>query len=70
MQQRKALARSFETVQVMGQSVKLKIARDGDRILNVHPEYEDCAEVARLVGRSLQEVQRQALLGWEAVGRE
>ena len=67
VQQRKALARSFETVQVMGQSVKLKIARDGDRILNVHPEYEDCAEVARLVGRSLQEVQRQALLGWETV---
>ena len=69
VQQRKALARSFETVQVMGQSVKLKIARDGDRILNVHPEYEDCAEVARLVGRSLQEVQRQALLGWEEVVR-
>ena len=65
VQQRKALARSFETVQVMGQSVKLKIGRDGDRILNVQPEYEDCAEVARLVGRSLQEVQRQAVLCWE-----
>ena len=71
VQQRKALARSFETVQVMGQSVKLKIARDGDRILNVQPEYEDCAEVARLVGRSLQEIQRQAIFGWEtSINRE
>jgi len=70
VQQRKALARSFETVQVMGQSVKLKIARDGDRILNVQPEYEDCAEVARLMGRSLQEVQRQAVFRWERLGRE
>ncbi len=64
VQHRTALARSFETVQVQGQAVNLKVARNGDRILNVQPEYEDCAAIARDHNFPLQDVYREALLGW------
>jgi pyridinium-3,5-bisthiocarboxylic acid mononucleotide nickel chelatase len=66
VQQRTALARSFETVQIQDQTVHLKIARDGDRIVNVQPEYEDCAAIARQSDRPLQAIQQQALSLWRS----
>lgn len=55
------LEREWETVQVEGYDVRLKIGKLGGREMNVAPEYEDAAKVARITGMSLKEVYRRAL---------
>ena len=56
------MPRSIETVSSRwGKPIRLKVARLGERIANVHAEYEDCARVARSEGVPLKCVFQEAL---------
>lgn len=55
-----ALPRDLVDVEVAGGTVRVKIARSGDRVTSIAPEYGDCARVAREYGRPLKEVYAEA----------
>ena len=63
MQTRSALNREMIAVTTPYGKVAVKVARarEGDRILNVHPEYEDCAELARSHNIPWQQAHQAAL---------
>ncbi|HSF76741.1 MAG TPA: nickel pincer cofactor biosynthesis protein LarC [Microcoleus sp.] len=63
-QQRTILHREIQTVKTEYGEVKIKVAKSGQTIVNVQPEYEDCAEIARLKNISWREVHRLALHSW------
>ncbi len=63
-QQRTILHREIQTVQTEYGEVQVKVAKTGQMITNVQPEYEDCAEIARLKNISWREVHRLALQSW------
>ncbi|MEG3931016.1 nickel pincer cofactor biosynthesis protein LarC [Microcoleus sp. T3_B1] len=63
-QQRTILHREIQTVKTEYGEVKIKVAKSGETIVNVQPEYEDCAEIARLKNISWREVHRLALQSW------
>ena len=65
LQQRTALGRNIDTIETPYGSVRVKIGFDGDRILNVHPEYEDCAQLAQQHQISWLEVHQTALNCWK-----
>jgi uncharacterized protein (TIGR00299 family) protein len=65
LQQRSILHRRLETVTVDGQPVRVKVATDGrGAVVNVQPEYEDVAAIARTQQRPWQQVQQQARAAW------
>lgn len=56
-QKRAILAREIAEVNTDYGVIRVKIARDGENnIINVHPEYEDCAEIARKNKIPLREI--------------
>lgn len=63
VQTRNALSREMVMVTTPYGEVAVKVAKakEGDRILNVHPEYEDCAEVARSHNIPWQQAHQAAL---------
>jgi pyridinium-3,5-bisthiocarboxylic acid mononucleotide nickel chelatase len=63
-QQRTILHREIETVQTEYGEVQIKVAKSGQMIINVQPEYEDCASIARVKNISWREVHRLALQSW------
>ncbi|MEG4234439.1 nickel pincer cofactor biosynthesis protein LarC [Microcoleus sp. Pol11C3] len=63
-QQRTILHREIQTVQTEYGEVQIKVAKSGQTITNVQPEYEDCAEIARVKNISWREVHRLALQSW------
>ncbi len=63
-QQRTILHREIETVQTEYGAVQIKVAKSEEAIVNVQPEYEDCAQIARLKNISWREVHRLALQSW------
>jgi uncharacterized protein (TIGR00299 family) protein len=63
-QQRTILHREIETVQTEYGEVQIKVAKSGQKITNVQPEYEDCASIARVKNISWREVHRLALQSW------
>jgi pyridinium-3,5-bisthiocarboxylic acid mononucleotide nickel chelatase len=65
-QQRTVLDRQIETVETPGGKIRIKVARQGEQILNVQPEYEDCAQIARQTQLPWQEVHRLALQTWHS----
>lgn len=62
------LDRRWEEVWVGDNRVRLKIATNAGRVVNVAPEYADCAEVARKTGMPLKEVFRLAAAAWPSSG--
>lgn len=64
IQQRSVLPRQIESVETPLGIVRVKVAREGDRIVNVHPEYEDCARLAQQHNTPLKDVQQMALYYW------
>ncbi len=67
-QQRTILQRSSDTVETPYGPVRIKVARsraDGP-VVNVQPEYEDCAQLARAASVPLRKLQEQALQCWQA----
>ncbi len=63
-QQRTILHREFHKVPTEYGEVQIKVAKSGETIVNVQPEYEDCAEIARVKNISWREVHRLALQSW------
>jgi len=63
-QERTILHREIQKVQTEYGEVQIKVAKSGQRITNVQPEYEDCAEIARVKNISWREVHRLALQSW------
>ncbi|NJS09601.1 MAG: nickel pincer cofactor biosynthesis protein LarC [Microcoleus sp. CSU_2_2] len=61
---RTILHREIQKVLTKYGEVQIKVARTGQIITNVQPEYEDCAEIARLHNLSWREVHRLALQIW------
>jgi uncharacterized protein (TIGR00299 family) protein len=57
---RRCLDREWQEVQTEYGAVRVKIARLDDRILNLAPEYEDCARLAREKGVPLKAVYEAA----------
>jgi len=71
IQQRSALGREVQTVQTVYGPVRLKLAwfnpqtvNPAPQLVNVQPEYEDCAQLARQHQVPWREVQRVALAAW------
>ena len=58
------LQREWITVEVGGCPVRLKIGRLGGEVVNVAPEYEDCAAAASQTGLALKEVFARARAAW------
>lgn len=55
------LAREERTVELEGGRVRVKIGRLDGRVVNVAPEHDDCAALARATGRSVKAVWAAAL---------
>jgi uncharacterized protein (DUF111 family) len=64
-----ALERDWVAVDVAGQPVRLKVGRLDGAVLNVAPEYEDCAAAAAATGLALKEVFARARASWSAALR-
>ena len=64
LQHRSALERKIQTVKTNYGTVRVKVGFNGDRIFNVHPEYEDCAQLAQQHQVSWLSVHRHALESW------
>ncbi|MBD1846922.1 nickel pincer cofactor biosynthesis protein LarC [Cyanobacteria bacterium FACHB-63] len=65
-QQRTVLDRRFEQIHTEYGSVQVKIASQNGAIVNVQPEYEDCARIAREANLPWREVHRIALQTWHS----
>ena len=64
-QRRSILDRAFHPVETEYGTVQIKVARQKDgAIVNVQPEYEDCAQLARQHSVAWREVHRVALQTW------
>lgn len=65
-QQRTVLEREIQEVAIAQGSIRVKVARQfaAGKILNVQPEYEDCAQLARQTHLPWQEIHRLALEAW------
>ncbi|MBE9004080.1 nickel pincer cofactor biosynthesis protein LarC [Fortiea sp. LEGE XX443] len=67
-QQRAILQREIQHVEIKYGKVRVKVAWQGESqaksIINVQPEYEDCAELARKHNLPWREIQRLALQSW------
>ena len=58
---RDALERAFETVETPYGNVRVKVARSAGREMGAHPEYDDCAALARERGVPVKEVMAAAI---------
>ncbi len=67
IQQRTVLHRMIEVVETPLGTVRVKVARYGDRIVNVQPEYEDCAQLAQQHNKPLKDIQQLALNHWNSL---
>ncbi|MEC4802842.1 MAG: nickel pincer cofactor biosynthesis protein LarC [Jaaginema sp. PMC 1079.18] len=74
LQQRTILAREFHTVDTPYGTAQIKIAYQnspkGRQILNIQPEYEDCARIAQTHNLPWREVQQIVLHTWQAQQRK
>jgi len=69
LQQRTALRRELQTVITPHGPVQIKVAWHQDRVVNVQPEYDDCARIAQAQDLPWQDVQRLARRAWEGQQR-
>jgi len=63
-QQRSILEREIHLVKIEYGEVRVKIAKMGEKVTNVQPEYEDCAAIAKSKNISWREVHRLVLESW------
>lgn len=59
--ERRILRRSFETVKVLGEAMKVKVSWLGDEEANVQPEYEEALSIARKSGKPMKKVLQLAI---------
>jgi len=62
--ERETLERRWDEVPVEGGLVRVKVAGRLGEILNVVPEFDDCLRVAESTGRSVKNVQAEAMRAW------
>ncbi|ELR99880.1 nickel pincer cofactor biosynthesis protein LarC [Gloeocapsa sp. PCC 73106] len=70
IQPRTILSRHWETLEMEWGTIRLKIAKSEDQIVNVQPEYEDCAAIARQHNLPWLKVYQMALNTWYAQHNE
>lgn len=63
---RRCLEREWATVETSFGPVRVKFARENDRIVNAAPEYDDCRRIAAERGVPLKQVLAEALYGFRA----
>ncbi len=63
-QQRSILPREMQTIKTAYGPVRVKVARQGTTIINVQPEFEDCAQLARQHQLPWSEIHQLALCAW------
>jgi uncharacterized protein (DUF111 family) len=57
---RRILERSVQTVEILGETIRIKTALRDGRTINAQPEYEDCLKAARKTGTPLKDIIRMA----------
>jgi uncharacterized protein (TIGR00299 family) protein len=57
---RRVLERSVQTVEILGETIRIKTAQIDGRTINAQPEYEDCLKAARKTGTPLKDIIRMA----------
>ena len=57
---REKLDRSSETITLFNQKIGVKVGYHQNRVINVHPEFEDCKKAAQRSGHPLEEIMRLA----------
>lgn len=67
--ERTELAREVVSVETAYGPVRVKVARDGGRVVGAQPEYEDCAQRAREKSVPVREVMTAALSSWRGGAR-
>jgi uncharacterized protein (DUF111 family) len=71
---RRALAREMRTVEVLGQTIRVKVATLPDGSRRAKPEFEDVAHSAAVTGRTVREIRdlvgRASELAWSEGGTE
>ncbi|MFH1877998.1 MAG: nickel pincer cofactor biosynthesis protein LarC [Candidatus Omnitrophota bacterium] len=66
---RKKLSREIISVKTGSGEIDIKISREGDRVINISPEYESCRRIALKTGMPLKDVYDRAKnLGISALG--
>lgn len=66
-EQRSVLEREIQQVETVYGKVRVKVASQGtgaENIVNVQPEYEDCAQIARQCNVSWRSVHQMAMTAW------
>ncbi|QUY44127.1 nickel pincer cofactor biosynthesis protein LarC [Acaryochloris marina] len=63
-QQRTTLQREIKAVDTVYGPIQIKLAYHHQQLVNVQPEYEDCAQIAQTHHLSWQHVHQTALLAW------
>lgn len=58
--ERQCLAREYQTVDLKGCRIKIKIALKNGEIINYAPEYEDCLQAAQTLNQPLKDVYDEA----------
>ncbi|MBE9190076.1 nickel pincer cofactor biosynthesis protein LarC [Gloeocapsopsis crepidinum LEGE 06123] len=66
LQQRTILPREIQKVGTKYGTVRVKVAWMGKKLVNIQPEYEDCAQLAKKHQIAWREIHRQALSSWYA----
>ena len=67
-QQRNILDREIQEVKTPLGIVRVKIAKQKGKIINIQPEYEDCARIARESNLPWRTIHQIALSTWQTVG--
>ena len=65
--ERRVLDRQLVAVDTPFGPITVKVARDGARVVNAAPEFEDCRRAAERTGAPLKDVYAAAISAWEAV---
>ena len=58
--ERQCLAREYQTIDLKGCRIKIKIALKNGEIINYAPEYEDCLQAAQILNQPLKDVYDEA----------
>ncbi len=66
--ERRTLEREWASVETEYGTVRVKIAREGGRVVNAAPEYEDCRKIAEERGVPLKRVIEEAMARWRQTG--
>ncbi len=61
---RRVLDRRYETVDVLGQKIRIKLAGPEGKTVNIQPEFDDCLQAADTTGRPVKEIIALALLAY------